>query len=316
MKHGKPRPAHCEPGSLKGAKELGERLRLSRERLAASDLARLGSAWRLWAACADATFGYAREADTIYLTTLARTAGVHRSKAGPLLRRFDELGVFVWKAAPRGSHGISELGLPHVAPQLHEGAHVAPPLRDEPSSCSPQGSPQSTEVIRHELIAHESVEELENSEASQSSKCGTPRVARQEDKPAPRVCECAIHGPDALYDDEGICVLCAVCQICVEDRIDGVCPLCGSEPDLRWSDCQQYGEEMPLGILCSSACFGDGSCQAKEAQRRARDIELRFPPFHGDERTGDGIGDDERSQMRWRATNPTKVRARERRRGQ
>jgi hypothetical protein len=61
--------------------ELGERLRVSRERLASSPLANHGQAWRLWAACADATLGYAREADQIYLSTLARTAGVHRTKA-------------------------------------------------------------------------------------------------------------------------------------------------------------------------------------------------------------------------------------------
>jgi len=112
--HRRTRPAHCAPGSFTDARALGERLRVSRERLASSELANLGQAWRLWAACVDATFGYAREADRIYLSTLARAAGVHRTKVGPILRQFDELGVFTWRAAPRGSHGISELGLPHV----------------------------------------------------------------------------------------------------------------------------------------------------------------------------------------------------------
>lgn len=149
----KSRPAHCTPGSIKDARELGERLRISRERLAGSELAGIGQAWRLWAACADATFGYAREADQIYVAALTRTSGVHRSKVGPLLRRFDELGVFAWKAAPRGSHGISELGLPHVAPKVHEGAHVAPRVHEGASSCSPQGALQSNTSM---CVGHES----------------------------------------------------------------------------------------------------------------------------------------------------------------
>jgi hypothetical protein len=107
------RPARCEPGSMKDPWELGERLRLSRERLlASSDLAKIGRAWRLWAACVDATFGYAREADTTYAVTLGRSAGIDRKAASQLLHRFSELGVFVWEAAPLGSHAMSELRLP------------------------------------------------------------------------------------------------------------------------------------------------------------------------------------------------------------
>lgn len=112
MKRKTLRPAHCEPGSLTSAKELGQRLRASRELLASSDLASSGMAWRLWAACVEATYGYAREGDKIYATTLGTAAGIKRQAASELLRRFDELGVFVWEAAPRGSHGISELRLP------------------------------------------------------------------------------------------------------------------------------------------------------------------------------------------------------------
>ena len=47
--------------------------------------------------------------------TLARAAGgVDRKDASRTLRRFDELGVFGWKAARRGSRGVSLLGLPHM----------------------------------------------------------------------------------------------------------------------------------------------------------------------------------------------------------
>lgn len=134
--HRKPRrPAHCAPGSITDTRQLGERLRVSRERLAASELATSGMAWRLWAACVDATVGYARQADQVYATTLGGAAGVHRSKVGALLRRFDELGVFGWDAAPRGSHGISELRLPDVMyrPRCTNGPHV----------CTAHGSLQS-----------------------------------------------------------------------------------------------------------------------------------------------------------------------------
>jgi len=51
-----------------------------------------------------------------------------------------------------------------------------------------------------------------------------------------------------------------------------------------------------------------------ELARRDAEPSGPFAPWHGDERTGDGIGDDEASQMRWRGANPAKVRARERRR--
>ena len=46
------RPANCRPGGITDARHLGERLRLSRERLVGSELAKIGTAWRLWAACA------------------------------------------------------------------------------------------------------------------------------------------------------------------------------------------------------------------------------------------------------------------------
>jgi hypothetical protein len=108
------RPAHCEPGSIKDARELGERLRPSRDRLLASDLAKLGRAGRLWAACADATFGYAREADMTYAVTLGDSAGIDRKAAAKFLHRLSDLGVFVSYAAPLGSHAMSELRLPSL----------------------------------------------------------------------------------------------------------------------------------------------------------------------------------------------------------
>jgi hypothetical protein len=110
------RPAHCTPGSATDAKELAERLRLSRERLMASELESTVRAWRLWAAGVDATVGYTRTADRTYAMTLASAANIKRQVASQLLRRFNELGVFAWEA-PRhpGSRDARILELPRLA---------------------------------------------------------------------------------------------------------------------------------------------------------------------------------------------------------
>lgn len=47
-----------------------------------------------------------------------------------------------------------------------------------------------------------------------------------------------------------------------------------------------------------------------EAELDEPDVAERFPPWHGDERTGEAMRDDERSQMRWEADNPSKARMR------
>jgi hypothetical protein len=292
------RPAHCQPGSITDAAQLGERLRVSRERLASSPLANHGQAWRLWAACADATLGYAREADQIYLSTLARTAGVHRTKAGPLLRRFDELEVFGWTAAPRGSHGISELSLPHVAPRLHEetphvapmvheGAHVAPQLHEDGSSCSPHGSRQSNESFDvHNSVGNLEDGELETSEASHPSRTGTPEWDAPETRPA----RCPIHD---------------------EELVDGRCVECFLDASHRRYE--EIQAERRREEVARRETTPDPYADLSPAYRRHFGLDNPHSAFDHDERTGDGIGDDERSRMRWRAANPNKVRARRQR---
>lgn len=113
------RQPDCRPGSITDTRHLAERLRASRERLAASDLAGQARAWRLWSACVAQTFDMGRAADTIYVTELARLSGIDRTAAGRLLLRFHELDIFGWDPAPRGSHGISRLYL-HAASAPHE----------------------------------------------------------------------------------------------------------------------------------------------------------------------------------------------------
>ncbi len=49
-----------------------------------------------------------------------------------------------------------------------------------------------------------------------------------------------------------------------------------------------------------------------EMARRDAKPDGPFAPWHGDERTGDGVGDDEAAQVRWAAANPAKTRGRRR----
>jgi hypothetical protein len=62
-------------GQPRGTTSAGE---ARAERLMASDLTRNTRAWRLWAACVDATVGYTREADQTDVVGLATRAGMER----------------------------------------------------------------------------------------------------------------------------------------------------------------------------------------------------------------------------------------------
>ncbi len=273
MEYRTTRSAHCEPGSITDARQLGQRLRLSRERLAASELANHGMAWRLWAACVDATFGYAREGDTIYLSALARSSGVHRSKAGPLMRRFDELGVFSWEAAPRGSHGISRLALPpHEPPTVHEQA----------PSCTAHGSLQSTELS---VQCHGYVE---------NPQAGAPGQVAQGQA-------LGSQGSTTEGDRAGT---------------HAGTPTVGQPArDLAGMSREQLAALARADATTHDAIKAELARREAEQARRA-ELLRRFPAdaFDYDGRTGDSVGDDERSQLRWRADNASKVRARERRR--
>jgi hypothetical protein len=227
------RPAHCQPGSITDARELGERLRLSRERLAASELADQGQAWRLWAACVDATFGYAREADQIYLTTLARNAcGVHRNAASRIMRRFDELGVFVWKAAPRGSHAISELRLPPL--------HALPTVHEDHASCTVNGALQSNEAMSVEFRAQHS-----SSGALHSSLIGaSDRSEGSEDWHAERHA-----GPQAGPEPDGLDdELDAAVRAAYADPTEAavLARFGEAEPAAAWRPRREPAQEAPL----------------------------------------------------------------------
>ena len=163
------RPQDCKVGGITAGmdrttvavvRDLAERLRASRDRLAASELARHGQAWRLWSVCVAQTVGYSREADQTFASALAREAGMHRNSTSRLLRRFDELDVFVWDAAPLGSHAASILRLPagelHAPPTVRVedslDGHAPPTVRVAAPTRTPQGALHGNEqrVMGHD----------------------------------------------------------------------------------------------------------------------------------------------------------------------
>lgn len=78
-------------------KEAGLKLRLSRQRLAESDLHDIGRAWRVWAACVELTASYSKNAERTTVVEIAALAGIRADKVSPILREFDRLGVFTWR---------------------------------------------------------------------------------------------------------------------------------------------------------------------------------------------------------------------------
>ena len=109
-------------------KDAGQRLRLSRQRLAESEfvlvegngkserrtkLATNSRAWRLWAVCIERTASYSQAADRTYVESLASLTGMRPDKVTPLLRAFDSEGVFVWRK-DRGRISKGFLALPSL----------------------------------------------------------------------------------------------------------------------------------------------------------------------------------------------------------
>jgi hypothetical protein len=238
-------------------KEMAERLRLSRERLLASDLKQNTRAWRLWAACVEATVGYTREADQTYVVGLARRAGMERQVASQLLQRFSELGVFAWASGPRGSHAPGMLALPSGG-QSDTMSHAAQgvkvtPLHSGELSVESMSNAVSIDTGTHHSPLIDAPDSVEGSEEWRAERHAGPEAL-----------------PEPAWDPVELAAA-------LEES------LAGDEPD-------PYADLSPALRRCFGLDNPDG--------------------WHGDERTGDGIGDDERSQMRWRADNPRKVRSR------
>jgi hypothetical protein len=165
---------------------LLERSDLSRQRLAASELASSAQAWKLWTVCIDQTLGYCREADMAYASALATKAGVDRTDAGRLLHRFAGLRILVWRpTGERGSQKWSELGLPNVQatarmkpePRAGHSPHDGPTCRSQPAL-------QSNESLSVELNSHNST--LDTGEQHQQSPLSTAPEGSSESWEAER----------------------------------------------------------------------------------------------------------------------------------
>lgn len=139
--------------------DAGRKLRLSRQRLAESELGRSKSprAWRVWAACIEATASYSKGAERIYVSEIAKTAGMRPDKVSPILMEFDRLGVFGWKK-DKGRRSTGFLTLPALdtpqrrgsttpalGPYLGEGEELKAAQKGKPSSglASPSIAPPS-----------------------------------------------------------------------------------------------------------------------------------------------------------------------------
>jgi hypothetical protein len=188
--------------------ELLERANLSRTRLASSELCASGQAWKLWSACIGETIDHLRAGAQTYAATLAHAARIDRTDTGRLLRRFDELGIVGWKAAPRASKGISVLTLPRdVMPQ---------PARDG-ADVMPQPAHSSTEVESVELRTQYS---LIGAGADHSPLIGpsdSREVERLGSLPDPsetgapeeiRPARCTTPGCGGVVFSEGLCIDC------------------------------------------------------------------------------------------------------------
>jgi hypothetical protein len=262
------RAARFRAGHMKDHRaELLERANISRERLAGSDLAGSGQAWRLWNACIGATVDNAKAADQTYAGTLARAAGIDRTAAGRLLRRFDELGVLGWKAAPRASHDISELSLPDVTPQAARDAGRDASGRMNDQDVTPQAALPSNEVMSVELNTHNSTLDVDT-----GTHHSSPSLVGRQDN--------AVESSEAPHPSNA-----------------------GEQLGKAQPELQTMTREELVRLSHAKP-------ETHEAIRAELHRRERFEPWHGDERTGDGTGDDEASQMRWASDNPSKARAR------
>jgi hypothetical protein len=278
------RPAHCVPGSMANrTKEMAERMRLSRGRLLTSNLKQNTRAWRLWAACVEATVGYTREADQTYVVGLARQAAMERQVASQLLQQFNELGVFGWQSGPRGSHTPGMLTLPGLSGGQSGTMTRASGGQSGTMSPAPQG-------VR--------VAPLHNSELSIEGMDGTaPFDGGTHHSP--------LNGPSdrvEASDDwhaERRAIQEARPELAALTREELV-RLAHARPEkqaaIRAELARREAEPDPT-LAKVLARFGDPGPGS----------------FDGDERTGDTTGDDEASQLRWQGANPSKARARRRR---
>jgi hypothetical protein len=278
--------------------ELLERANLSRTRLASSELGASGQAWKLWSACIAETVDYLRVGTQTYAATLAHAARIDRTDAGTLLRRFDELGIIGWQAAPRASKGISQLTLPplphDVMPEPARDAGRDASARTSPVDVLPEPARRAPDVMPEPARSSNAVEGVELNTQEVASDTGTRHSSPSLTSPQNNLVESDVAetGTREWEADEA-----------------------GPAP-APWRDLKAMSREELVRLS-----WQDGRPETLAAIRAeiagrdefARRILAAMPADVVVERAGNEVGDSEREQMRWRADNPSKVRARRRR---
>ena len=129
---------YTDAGSL-SRPEVGRRIRASRRRLADSDLEFLASgrktklatsarSWRVWAVCSELTASWGKGSDRVHVATIANLAGLREDKVSPILRAFDEEGIFSWRKET-GRRGKGLLSLPPLSEPEPESRSEKPTPR-------------------------------------------------------------------------------------------------------------------------------------------------------------------------------------------
>src|SRR5215204_5536969 len=90
---------NTEAGSL-DPREVGERFRLSFQRLAAADFP--AYYWRVAGAAWALTFSFQKAWDSTYVQVIAKTARIHRNRASEALRDLAEIDVIQWEPSGYG----------------------------------------------------------------------------------------------------------------------------------------------------------------------------------------------------------------------
>jgi hypothetical protein len=228
-------------------------------------------AWRVAAAAWGQTLGYQRGWDTIFVEELGRLANIgDRRDTRRAIKECVELGALQWEP-DRWIPPKGRKGRPSLLGLPGASKVGANHPHLRPSKVG--ADHPHNRAMNLEAMSNGSVEGADH-RRMEGHETSEPGVERPEDGPPQR---------DTPAPD--------VCPIHHEQKIEGRCVSCFSdEAHARWVELQGLSPSAAQTM----ARFGD-------------------PPagsFHGDERTGDGIGDDERSQREWAAANPIKARAR------
>jgi hypothetical protein len=257
--------------------EAGERMRVSQTRLVAAGAKVNLRAWRVAGAVWGLTAGYSKAWDAVFVDALAELTGMDERSVRRGIKDCVAAGALQWLPSHQGKRGRPSLiGLPESGPSKPGVA----PVRAVEARAVTARLP-SVEVISNEGSDSHGGEQVP-APVAHRSQGSTPVLPEDWE----------------VESDTG--------------------PQARPDPELRG----MTREEL-VRLWYARPEAHDGIRAEMERRETRPDPYADLDPairrhfgldnpdgWHGDERTGDGIGDDEASQMRWRAANPSKVRAR------